>query len=60
MAKHPSFWWDFAGKIGPPIFSATLVACLLARRFEPLHGVLLGVAVLLIWVSHWRAHHGGG
>lgn len=51
---NPGFWWDFAGKVGPPIFAGTLVACLLAGRLAPLHGVLMGVGVALIAASHWH------
>ncbi len=36
---HIGFWWEFAGKIGAPVFAATLVACLLSSKlssFPPL------------------------
>lgn len=56
--EYPSFWLDLAGKIGPPIVAATLVACLLAGKFELLHGVLLGGGVLLIWLSYWQMRKG--
>ena len=42
----------FAGKIGPPIFSGTLVACLLTGKFEPIHGVLMIVAIVLVCVNY--------
>ena len=51
---YPSFWWDLAGKIGPPIVAATLVACLLSSKFEFLHLVLLGGGMLLIWLNHMQ------
>ena len=38
---HLNFWWGFIGKVGAPIFSATLVACLLSGEFDPLHGILM-------------------
>ena len=56
LLVNAGFWWDFAGKVGPPIFAGTLVACLLAGRLAPLHGVLMGAGVVLIAVSHWHDH----
>ena len=50
------FWWEFLGKVGPPIFAAALVACLLAGRLEPIHFILIGAGLLLIWLSHWHAY----
>jgi hypothetical protein len=55
---HPRFWVEFASKVGPPVFAGTLVACLMMGRFEPLHGVLLGVGLALIGLGHWRTYHG--
>ena len=52
--EYPSFWLDLSGKIGPPIVAATLVGCLLANKFELLHGVLMVGGILLIWLSHWQ------
>jgi hypothetical protein len=57
MASHRGFWVDLSGKIGPPVFAATLVACLLERSFDPMHLALLGVGVALIAGSHWREFH---
>jgi hypothetical protein len=54
---HPGFWPDLAGKVGAPIFAATLVACLLSGNFEMIHGVLMGAGLLLIGVGHWRIYH---
>jgi hypothetical protein len=54
---HPRFWLEFAGRVGPPILAATLVACLLSKRFEPTPILLLGVGLLLIGLSHWRTFH---
>lgn len=50
---HPSFFWEFAGRVGAPIFAATLVACLLSGHFTPLHGVLMGVGLAMMAVCHW-------
>jgi hypothetical protein len=55
--QHPGFWTDLAGKVGAPIFAATLVACLLAGNFESIHGILMGVGLALIGASHWRVYH---
>jgi hypothetical protein len=57
MHDHKSFWLDLGGKIGPAVFSATLVGCLLAERFEVIHGVLMGTGLVLIGIEHWYAHH---
>ena len=53
----PGLWWEFVGKVGAPIFAATLVACLLAGRFEVLHGVLMTAGLGMMIVCHWRTHH---
>lgn len=47
-----NFAIDFAGKIGPPIFSGTLVACLLSGKFESIHAILMIVAILLICINY--------
>ncbi|MEE8104526.1 MAG: hypothetical protein V3T86_03225 [Planctomycetota bacterium] len=55
--NHVNFWVDFAGKIGVPIFSATLVGCLLAERARLEHWVLLGIGSALIYLQHRIEHH---
>ena len=55
----PGFWWEFVGKVGAPIFAATLVACLLSGRFEWLHGALMATGLGMMAVCHWRTHHRG-
>lgn len=50
-AKH-GFWLHFLGKIGAPVFSATLVGCLLTEHLGWLHSVLLWVGLVLIFVEH--------
>jgi hypothetical protein len=59
MTGHISIWRDFAGRIGPPIFAATLVACLLQRVYDPLHIILLVVGAGMIWVGHRSEYHRG-
>lgn len=54
---HTGFWWELVGKVGAPIFAATLVACLLADQFAPLHGVLMATGLGMMGVCHWRTHH---
>ena len=58
MRDHQRFWADLMGKLGPPIFAATLVGCLLSGRFDLTHVVLLGLGAALIWISHWHSHRG--
>lgn len=53
---HIGFWWDFVGRVGAPIFAATLVACLLSE-FSILHGVLMAGGLMMMGLSHWREHH---
>ncbi len=56
---HLGFWWEFVGKVGVPLFTATLVGCLLDGEFEPLHGVLLLAGLAMMGLGHWHEHHGG-
>lgn len=55
--KHTSFWIDLAGRLGPPVFAGTMVACLLADRFQPSHFLLLGGGILLIALNHWYTYN---
>ena len=57
---HENFWLELAGKVGPPIFAATLVGSLLSRQFELMHGVLMGVGLALIGLHHWSTFHRHG
>lgn len=57
--EHTGFAWEFVGKVGAPIFAATLVACLLSGRFEPLHGALMALGLGMMAICHWRGHHRG-
>ena len=58
MTTTPGFWSDLAAKLGPPIFAATLVACLLDRTVDPLHGILLVAGIALIGVgTRFRPAH---
>ena len=54
---HIKFLWEFMGKVGAPIFAATLVACLLSGKFYLLHGVLLLTGFGMMGLSHWHEHH---
>jgi hypothetical protein len=53
----PGFWWDFVGRVGAPIFAATLVACLLSGELTLLHGTLMATGLAMMGVCHWRTHH---
>lgn len=55
--KDPGFWWELTGKLGAPVFAATLVACLLERQFNLLHIGLLSIGFAMLTISHWREHH---
>jgi hypothetical protein len=57
--EDPGFWWEFVGKVGAPIFAATLVACLLSGELAPLHGVLMGSGLAMMGLCHWRTHRRG-
>ena len=56
----PGFWWELVGKLGAPIFAATLVAALLAPEFRALHGALLAAGFAMMGLCHWRTHHRAG
>jgi hypothetical protein len=55
--EDPGFWWEFVGKVGAPIFAATLVASLLSGEFDPLHAVLMVIGLGMMGLCHWRTHH---
>lgn len=55
--KHINFWREFVGKVGAPIFAATLVACLLSGKFQTLHAMLMVVGFGMMAISHWQEHH---
>ena len=55
--KHKKFWIDFSGRVGPPIFAATLVGCLLSLKIEWIHIVLLIIGLGLIGINHWYEYH---
>ena len=59
MHDHKRFIWEFVGKVGVPIFAGTLVACLLARRLELLHVVLMAAGIGMMLLAHWAEHHRG-
>ncbi len=55
--EHINFWWNFAGKVGAPMFTATFVACLLSGKLQLLHFILMAAGRGLMWFSHWREYH---
>ncbi len=58
MARdHQSFWFELSGKLGPPVFAATLVGCLLSGRLALAHLVLMAAGLALIALGHWGEHH---
>ena len=54
---HTNFMVDLIGRLGPPIFAATLVGCLLADKMVPSHLILMGTGVLFIAFHHWYNFH---
>ena len=60
MKEHIPFLIELAGKLGPPVLSATLVICLVTRKLELLHIVLILVGLLLIIVEHRYTNHRRG
>jgi len=57
-AQHP-LPIALSGKIGPPLFTATFVHCLLTADMKLLHVGLIVVGLLLMIVEHWySASHG--
>ena len=57
---HVRFWWEFIGKLGAPIFAATLVASLLSGKLFLIHGILLMVGLGMMVLSHWHDFHSEG
>ncbi|MFT7619626.1 MAG: hypothetical protein ACI97A_003282 [Planctomycetota bacterium] len=55
--RHRGFWLDLLSKIGVPIFSATLVGCILKDEVRLLHYVLMGIGLALIYLAHRLEHH---
>ena len=56
---HRSFWTDFGGKVGVPLFAGTLVASLLGETFTLIHGILMGTGMVLLYMDHrWNYHDG--
>ena len=49
--SDPGFLWEFVGKVGAPIFAATLVGWLLSDQFALLHG--LKPITLLSRLKNW-------
>ncbi|MGB5658797.1 MAG: hypothetical protein WBO54_04880 [Thermoanaerobaculia bacterium] len=58
--EHRNFWWEFAGKVGVPVFAATLVGCLLEGDFSLLHAILMAMGLAMMGLSHWQEHHRDG
>jgi len=54
---HINFWREFVGKVGAPIFAATIVAGLLAGEFTVLHGILVVTGLGMMVLSHAREYH---
>jgi len=57
--RHTPFAIELAGKIGPPVLSATVVLCLITGQPERIHFVLIGVGLGLIALEHWFTRHRG-
>lgn len=55
--EHTSFFVDLLGRLGPPMFAATLVGCLLEGKMVLSHLLLMGIAVIFIGFHHWYNFH---
>ncbi len=55
--NHVSFWREFIGKVGAPMFTGTLVACLLSGHYAASHGILMGIGLGMMGLGHWSEHH---
>jgi len=55
--NHTNFLIEMLGRLGPPIFAATLVGCLLADRMIPSHLILMGIGIAFIALHHWFTFH---
>jgi hypothetical protein len=53
---HINFWREFIGKVGAPIFAATLVASLLSNDLTLRHAVLI-IGLGMMSLSHFREFH---
>ena len=58
MKRDPGFWLELCGRLGPPVFAGTMVACLLSSKFQTTHGILMGIGFALIVISHFKTYHG--
>ena len=56
-SDHPNFLLEILGRLGPPIFAATLVGCLIADRLVPSHLLLMGTGIAFIALHYWFAIH---
>jgi len=54
---HTNFLVDLLGRLGPPIFAATLLGCLLEDRLVPSHLIIMGIGVIFIAFHHWYNFH---
>ena len=54
---HRGFWIDLMSKIGPPIFAAALVGCVLEGALRPVHFALIGTGFALIFLGHRADYH---
>jgi hypothetical protein len=55
--NHLNFWIDFCGRIGAPIFAATLVTTLVSRTFEVVEAVLMTIGLVLMYLHHHVVYH---
>ena len=57
--SHRNFVLDMMMRIGAPIFSGTLVACLLRDDVKVLHIALMSLGITFMWVGHRATYHSG-
>ena len=55
--QHRGFWWELAGKVGPPIMAGTIVAGIVQHRFDFTIAGLAALGIGLMLVAHWDEQH---
>ncbi len=58
MKGHTTrFWMQLVGRMGPPVFAATLVGCFLSGTVTKTHVALMATGLAMIYVHHRVCEH---